>query len=216
MGYIVVDNIGNITSFSEEQNNSEGIYIGNHALCLLIKENIPDYKFINDEILHRPRPSMYHAWMGNSWEYSTKLKTDAQEAVWEKIKEFRDSHKYKGIKISVSGEYHWIHSDQSSRIQHLGLLGAAILHIFRTFFSITDLPAFPSDLQWKTMSVNNLGNPIFITLTWLTALQIFAADAALEAACFAKAEYHRMVMLNSNDPLNYDYTTGWPEVFPGG
>lgn len=29
MGYIVVDNIGNITSFSEEQNNSEGIYIGN-------------------------------------------------------------------------------------------------------------------------------------------------------------------------------------------
>lgn len=214
MGYIVVDEIGNITSFSEEQHNNDGIYIGNHTLCSQIKLNINEYKFINEELLYRPRPSLYHAWMGSSWEFSAKLKSDAQEEVWERIKTYRDTHKYRGILINVSGEPHWIHSDQVSRIQHLGLLGAAILHIFRTFFGITDLAAFPSNLMWKTMSVNNMGNPIFITLTWIIALQIFAADAALEAGCFAKAEYHRAMMLMSNDPLNYNFTTGWPEVFP--
>ena len=214
MGYIVVDEIGNITSFSEEQNNNDGIYIGNHTLCNLIKLNINEYKFINDELLNRPRPSQYHAWMGSSWEFSAQLKTDAQEEMWERIKTYRDTHKYRGILINVSGEPHWIHSDQPSRIQHLGLLGAAILHIFRTFFGITDLVAFPANLLWKTMSVNSTGNPIFITLTWIIALQIFAADAALEAACFAKAEYHRAMMLMSNDPLAYDITTGWPAVFP--
>lgn len=213
MGYIVVDDKGNITSFSEEQNNVEGIYLGDRQLCLLIKQNIQNYKFINDSILHTPQPTKYHLWDGGEWVFSEKLKKDAQEEVWEKIKCFRDSHKYKGIKITVSGETHWIHSDQASRIQHLGLLGAAILHVFRAFFNVTDLPLFPADLLWKTMSVNNLGNPVFITLTWTIALQIFAADAALEASCFAKAEVHRALMLMSNDPLNYDYTTGWPEVF---
>lgn len=214
MGYIVVDELGNITSFSEEHNNEEGIYIGNHSLCELIKQNINEYKFINETLLHYPRTSQYHAWDGTAWVFSDKLKKDAQEDTWEKIKEYRDTHKYRGIQIMVSGEPHWIHSDQPSRIQHLGLLGAAILHIFRTFFGITDLAAFPASLLWKTMSTNSMGNPIFITLTWIIALQIFAADAALEAGCFAKAEYHRAMMLMSNDPLNYDFTTGWPEVFP--
>lgn len=214
MGYIVVDEIGNITSFSEEQNNADGIYIGDHQLCILIKQNIQNYKFINDSILHTPQPTKYHSWNGSSWVYSEKLKKDAQEEVWEKIKDYRDMHKYKGIKITVKDQTHWIHSDQASRIQHLGLLGAAILHVFRAFFNITDLPLFPADLQWKTMNVGNLGDPIFIVLTWVIALQIFAADAALEASCFARAEYHRTFMLMSDDPLNYDYTSGWPEVFP--
>lgn len=213
MGYIVVDVLGNINSISEENVNNNGIYIGNHSLCKVMQANIFDYKFINDEILHIPRPSSYHSWDGSNWYFDNNIKIAAQDTIWEKIKEYRDSHKYKGIKITVSGETHWIHSDQASRIQHLGLLGAAILHVFRAFFNVTDLPLFPADLLWKTMSVNNLGNPIFITLTWTIALQIFAADAALEASCFAKAEVHRALMLMSNDPLNYDYTTGWPEVF---
>lgn len=59
MGYIVVDEIGNITSFSEEQNNAEGIYLGDHQLCLLIKQNIQNYKFINESILYTPQPEVF-------------------------------------------------------------------------------------------------------------------------------------------------------------
>lgn len=213
MGYIAVDDLGNVTTYSEDNANNDKILINDPVLCFNIKNNLHDYKFLNEEILLIPRPTPYHAWTGSEWIYSNELKAAAQEQIWEEIKNFRDSHKYKGIKITVNNEHHWIHSDQSSRIQHLGLLGAAILHVFRAFFNVTDLPLFPADLLWKTMSVNNLGNPIFITLTWTIALQIFAADAALEASCFAKAEVHRALMLMHDDPLNYDYTTGWPEVF---
>ena len=212
MGYIEVDTLGNITRYSDIE-LTDSITLNDDQLCLLIKEHTSDYKFLNNDIVYRPKTSPYQAWDGTTWVYSQALVDNAKMEVWDKIKAYRDQHKYKGIKVTVEGTEHWIHSDEASRIQHLGLLGAAILHVFRAFFNITQFEYFPTDLQWKTMVSDNMGNPIWLLMTWIVALQIFAADMRLEAACFAKAEYHRYHLMQSTDPYNYNYLEGWPAVF---
>lgn len=212
MGYITVDNLGNITKYSDFD-FEDSISLNDEALCALIKNDIVGYKFINSQIEYHQRPTRYHRWTGIDWVHDSTLVTTAKEEMWEKIKLYRDTHKYKGVKITVNSVDYWIHSDEVSRIQHLGLLGVAILHVFKTFFGVTQFESFPEDLYWKTLGSNNLGEPVFVLMTWVVALQIFAADMKLEAACFGKAEYHRMMLLASSDPYNYDYTTGWPAVF---
>ena len=43
--------------------------------------------------------------------------------------------------------------------------------------------------------------------------QIFGAVAAFDSAAFINAEVHKAAMQASSDPLNYNYTTGWPAVY---
>jgi hypothetical protein len=108
---------------------------------------------------------------------------------WESIKAIRDSRKVGGV--LVDGK--WFHSDDSSRIQQIGLvmMGANI----------------PVGLQWKTM------DGTFVTMTQTLAGQIFNASAAHDQATFAKAEEHRAAMEASSDPAAYDFSTGWPAVY---
>ncbi len=214
MGYIRYDNIGNITYYSDDYSN-DSVELNNDALCAQIKLNPPNYKFINDEILYRPRPTPYDAWTGTEWVRSEALVLAAKEEMWEKIKVFRDKRKYAGVRVSVGGTYYWIHSDEASRIQHLGLAISSLMHVIRSILSITDFPAFPNDLKWKTMESNNFGEPVWLLMTWVVALQLFGADVILEGSCFAMAEWHRQHLMQSNDPYNYNYTTGWPEVYGG-
>jgi len=134
-----------------------------------------------------PQPSEYHDLIGDNWILNLER---ARDAMWEKIKKERDLRKSGGFKVSGK----WYHSDQDSRIQQLGLLiaGAAI-------------PLIP----WKTM------DGTFETLTPALVSQIFQAGFALDTALFAQAEQHRTLMMNSSDPLNYNYKIGWSENFLG-
>lgn len=111
---------------------------------------------------------------------------DAQSDKWEEIKTERDRRQL--LPITVNGKQ--FHSDQNSRIQQLGLvfMGANI----------------PPNLQWKTI------DDTFVTMTPALALQIFATTASHDQAVFAAAEQHRLAMLASNDPINYDFSSGWP------
>ena len=115
---------------------------------------------------------------------------EARDSVWEKIKAERDKRKNGGFKVGDK----WFHSDTESRIQQIGLMmaGAAV-------------PAIP----WKTMDGS------FQTMSQALAGQIFQAAFALDSALFQKAEEHKVLMEGSPDPLNYDYSTGWPENFFG-
>lgn len=65
----------------------------------------------------------------------------------------------------------------------------------------------PANLQWKTMSGS------FVTMTQTLAGQIFGAVAAFDSAAFINAEVHKAAIQASSDPLNYDYTTGWPACY---
>jgi hypothetical protein len=109
-------------------------------------------------------------------------------AMWDEIKAERERIKRGGVEVNGS----WFHSDDSSRIQQIGLvlMGANV----------------PS-VQWKTMSGD------FVAMTQELAKAIFDAVAALDLAAFANAEAHRVAMEASADPANYDYSTGWPVIY---
>lgn len=110
-------------------------------------------------------------------------------AKWESIKEERDRRKVSGVKVGAK----WFHSDDSSRIQQMGLvmMGANI----------------PAGLQWKTMDGS------FVEMMPALVQQVFAAVAASDQAIFSAAEAHRVAMESNPSPLDYDFSAGWPKTF---
>lgn len=121
----------------------------------------------------------------------TKLAEQKVE-MWRLIQIERDSRKSGGIQLGA----HWFHSDDTSRIQFIGLLmyGANM----------------PANIMWKTMA------GAFIQMTPTLAQQIFGTIAAKDTAIFTVAETHKAQMYASNTPSTYNYLTGspaWPKIF---
>lgn len=111
---------------------------------------------------------------------------DIKAEMWKKIQTERDRRKVSGVKVGEN----WYHSDDTSRIQQLGLV----------MFGEN----MPTGIMWKTLSGS------FVEMTPTLALQIFSAVASSDMAIFSKAEYHKANMYASSDPASYDYLTGWP------
>ena len=111
-----------------------------------------------------------------------------RSSVWEQIKTERDRRQRAQGYVAGGKRFH---SDDSSRIQQLGLvmLGSNI----------------PPDLQWKTMDGS------FVTMTPALAQAVFAAAAISDIALFGFAEQLRAQANASSDPESIDITTGWPE-----
>lgn len=116
-----------------------------------------------------------------------------QNVVWQKIKSHRD-------RLTESGGYmvdgKWYHSDTGSKVLQIGLvmMGSNI----------------PANLQWKTMDGS------FVTMTSALANLVFGAAAIQATSIFAVAEQHRlniMALTDVNDIAEYDWKTGWPEVY---
>jgi hypothetical protein len=126
--------------------------------------------------------------LGNSASSAETIE-EIKNRLYSEIKAYRDLRKTLGVKVGA----YWFHSDDSSRIQQLGLvlLGANI----------------PGTLLWKTMSGD------FVQMNQSLAQAIFQTIANSDTAIFAVAEQHRQNVLNSNDPSNYNYKTGFPPVY---
>ncbi|WP_258865280.1 DUF4376 domain-containing protein [Moraxella veridica] len=82
----------------------------------------------------------------------------------------------------------WFHNDDSSRTQYLAL---------------QVLPNLPDNLMWKTMDNE------FVPMTKDLLNEIAMTMLAEEQSDFANAERHRLAMMQVDDPLDYDYSTGW-------
>lgn len=139
-----------------------------------IYENI-----VLDGAVPLPTIAELDAWISNS------AKTD----MWKLIQSERDRRKAGGVKVGTD----WFHSDDSSRIQQLGLLmmGANM----------------PSNVMWKTIAGT------FVQMTPTLAGQIFQSVAASDMTIFAVAEQKKAEMTASADPANYSYLTGWPKIY---
>lgn len=136
--------------------------------------------------------SPYHEWDGvDSYVLNPTRVQEAKDAVWEQIKAYRAERTAGGIPV---GSY-WFHSDTPSKLQHLGLVNAMMMS------------ALPPGQQWKLMDGS------FVTLTTTLVQQIFGAAMTREGDNFAKAEEHKTALYASNDPLNYEFTTGWPAIY---
>lgn len=157
---------------------------------------LPDGLTTVPEAEYAPLPnesSPYHYWdqTNNCYSLDSLLMTRIKEEKWEEIKAYRAKRTEGGI---YAGGY-WFHSDQPSKVQHLGLLNAVMLN------------ALPANLMWKTMSGE------FVEMTPTLVQQIFVAALQKESLDFANAEVHKAGINASTDPLNYNYMTGWTPVF---
>lgn len=145
-------------------------------------------------VLTPPRPSDYHEWDGKEWKIgkdaAARKKAEAVAAVWEKIKQKRHQNLRGGVYVESVGK--WFHNTDEARQQY-------------TF--MRTLPQLPPDLQWKTMDGG------FVNLTRALLDELSLKLLADEQQDFANAERHRVLMEQSDDPENYDYSDGWTENY---
>ncbi|WFF39608.1 DUF4376 domain-containing protein [Moraxella nasibovis] len=142
----------------------------------------------DDLTLLKPMP--HGTWNGTAWvvtaEKQAELKTQAQAQTWEQIKAHRYTVTRGGVYLKSVDK--WFHTDDSSRTQYLAL---------------QILPEPPKDLLWKTMDNE------FVPMTKTLLTEIAMTMLIEEQADFANAERHRLAMMQADDPLAYDYSTGW-------
>lgn len=109
--------------------------------------------------------------------------------VWERVKVAREQRRQAGVLAAG----HWFHSNDTSRIQQIGLvlMGASI----------------PVGQTWRTMDNGE------VPLTQTLAAQIFQAVATSDAAHLQAAKNLRALVDASPEPESVDITAGWPEIY---
>lgn len=142
-----------------------------------------------DLTLSTPKPSAYHIWQDGKWVLGVD-KSELQAQAWEAIKQKRHTVTRGGVFIKSVGK--WFHTDDPSRTQYLAM---------------QIMPKLPDDLMWKTMDGS------FIRLTKEILMQVAMTMMTQEQSDFANAERHRQLMLKAENPLEYDYSSGWSAVY---
>ena len=135
-------------------------------------------------------PSGLHRWNGKAWALdkaaAAAVKAEQQAEMWERIKDKRAQSCHAGIYIKSLKK--WLHSDADSRQQY-------------TFLRTLD--KLPENLMWKT--VDNSFVPMTRALLDELSLKLIAD----EQHDFQNAERHKAAMLKAENPLEYDYSSGW-------
>ena len=138
------------------------------------------------------RPSLSHEWDNDSqtWLVNPQLKAEQQSQMWARIKQKRHDNLRSGVYIQSVGK--WLHNDDDSRAQYTFMRTMAML---------------PENMLWKTM--DNRFIPMTRELLDELSMQLLLD----EQADFANAERHRAAMLQADNPLDYDYSSGWTAIF---
>ena len=144
-----------------------------------------------------PPPSSLHTWDGKAWvldaETAAALKQAQQEEMWTRIKAKREEQRYGGAYIPALKK--WLQTDEPSRTQYLQLQLLEAKGLFK------------QPVRWKTMDNSFIG----LDAAAVTAIALQIMDN--EQADFANAERHRAAMLKADNPLDYDYSDGWTEIY---
>lgn len=146
-----------------------------------------------------PRPSPAHKWDSQSKAWlldaaaAAALKTQQQEEVWARIKAKREAQRYGGAYIPALKK--WLQTDEPSRTQYLQLQLLEAKGLFK------------QPVRWKTMD----NSFIALDAAAVTAIAMQIMDN--EQVDFANAERHRAAMLKADNPLDYDYSGGWTEIY---
>lgn len=144
-----------------------------------------------------PPPGSLHTWDGKAWvldaETAAALKQEQQEEMWTRIKAKREAQRYGGAYIPALKK--WLQTDEPSRTQYLQLQLLEAKGLFK------------QPVRWKTMDNSFIG----LDAAAVTAIALQIMDN--EQADFANAERHRAAMLKADNPLDYDYSDGWTEIY---
>ncbi|MDP8176357.1 DUF4376 domain-containing protein [Pasteurella skyensis] len=192
MFYIFDKKGKNIGSCSEEPNNED--LATREEVAVEFNEAFEGDLILVDNkiVVIDKRPSDYHELVNNEWvltqEAKAKKLKKEQKQAWENIKKYRDKLSQSGVKVGDK----WFHSDE---ISHLRLM------------TLKQLPALPENLQWKTMDGS------FVIMTEELLSNVINARLLTEIANFKNGERHKMLMLQSENPLEYDFSSGWCEIY---
>lgn len=135
-------------------------------------------------------PSELHEWNGKAWALNKtaaeELKAQQQAEMWERIKAKRAQSCHTGIYIKSIKK--WMHSDLDSRQQY-------------TFLRTLD--KLPENLMWKTLDNS------FVPMTRELLDELSLKLIVDEQHDFQNAERHKAAMLKAENPMEYDYSSGW-------
>ena len=184
--------------FSDGFVPEEACEISEETYRLLIEGQSQGKQIVADErgfpILIEPQPSKWHKWDGKSWvtppENQAQIKAEQQAIVWERIKQKREQNTHIGCYVSSVDK--WFHTDINSRQQYI---------FMRTLSQI------PPKTMWKTMDNS------FVEMTKALLDELSLALFTQEQADFANAERHRLQMLATESPLDYDFSDGWSTTY---
>lgn len=127
-----------------------------------------------------------------------------QAILWERIKAERDRRLFEG---GILSDGRWFHSDTDSKLMYLRMEQQADA-ILAAGGSLDD-PIMVDGIQqqWKLMDNS------FCALT-VGIIKQLGVDAEIQVArVFRAAEQHRLAMLESDAPQDYDFTGGWPLAY---
>lgn len=151
----------------------------------------PDVVYCDGQVFRKP--SKEYSWNGSKWVLDqalvVEIKKQGQDQAWENIKAERYRRAHGGVWLKSNGK--WLHTDEPSRIQYLSLQ------------QMYQLP----ELNWKSM------DGTFFKMTKEILNELMMTMLQNEQADFANAERHRLAMLEVDEPLSYDYSTGWSEIY---
>ncbi|WP_065233807.1 DUF4376 domain-containing protein [Gallibacterium genomosp. 3] len=143
-----------------------------------------------DNTTTQPRPTEAHIWNGAEWilsdEKQAELLVNQKNEIWERIKAYRYQRSLGGVYIASVDK--WFQTGEEEKTKYLGL-SQVIDKI--------------GSIEWKSFSND------FVEMTPSLLAEIFAGMVRAENADHINAERHKAAMMQSDKPLEYDYTTGW-------
>lgn len=121
-------------------------------------------------------------------ELSAYKHVENQKLMWERIKQLRQEKITKGVYIPSIDKH--FHTDEISVALYTNIGNSIALGVFKP-------------LNWKTMEGD------FVELTETLFKEVHVAMINNTESIYAKAEWHKYMMMQSDEPLEYDYNDGW-------
>ncbi|WP_276224867.1 DUF4376 domain-containing protein [Pasteurella multocida] len=149
-------------------------------------------------VLTEPPPTEYHEWDGEQWtispEKETQIKQFQQEQMREKINALRDEKINGGVYVPELNK--WFDSDARAE--------RSLNSVKSTFDLLGDM-----EITWTCADNTQVQiNKEKLILVWKAIMQAQQQN-------HANALHHKAEMMKAENPLDYDYSTGWTEVYSG-
>ena len=128
----------------------------------------------------------------NQWIESPELQAythlEEQEQAWEGMKQLRYRKMTGGVYVPSLNK--WVHTDEAAATQY-------------AFIGLRIMQGTYTPIVWKAM------DNTFIQLSEEVFIELQERMMEQTQTIHAKAEYHKLMMEASENPLEYDYTTNW-------
>lgn len=163
----------------------------------------PGHRAVRDGVEQDANGEWRQKWRSEAIDDADKARGRAE--IWEAIKAERTRRQFGGVHVNG----HWFQTDVDARIKFLALKDKARDALQSGAVPGTLLYQLGKPIQWKSYTNE------FVPMSVALAIELVAATSDLDAAAFTNAEVHRQALLRSNDPAAYDFSSGWPDIYPG-